>query len=184
MNLSQRKARFPTVTLSEARKRSSATSGDQQSSHSMTLHDSEETPGKLSYLFLFHEANPRCDSDGIIYTKFNLELLPPATTKTSFEPIKEGTNLAAISTSEVATQDERRPMNHVSKRAEREMCTGLNILEHVISTNTERRHDAPYAAKPEPVHNCDMTNPVAVFKAAKGRRSGARNFASRGLVPC
>lgn len=41
-----------------------------------TLHDAAASPQKLAYLFLFHGANPRWDTDNIIYTKSRLELLP------------------------------------------------------------------------------------------------------------
>ncbi|OQV06515.1 hypothetical protein CLAIMM_11070 [Cladophialophora immunda] len=41
-----------------------------------TLHDSAATPGELSYVLLFKDANPRWQDDGIIFTKSSLELLP------------------------------------------------------------------------------------------------------------
>ncbi|KIX94101.1 uncharacterized protein Z520_10127 [Fonsecaea multimorphosa CBS 102226] len=41
-----------------------------------TLHDSAATPGSLSYVLLFKDANPRWQDDGIIFTKSSLELLP------------------------------------------------------------------------------------------------------------
>lgn len=40
-----------------------------------TLHGSQDTPGKLVFVILFHGANPRRDSDQIISTKSNLDLL-------------------------------------------------------------------------------------------------------------
>ncbi|GAB1735177.1 hypothetical protein NU219Hw_g243t1 [Hortaea werneckii] len=43
---------------------------------SRTLHDSSTSPGRLAYVFLFNQANPRWESDHIIYTKSNLDLLP------------------------------------------------------------------------------------------------------------
>ncbi|KIW68370.1 hypothetical protein PV04_04323 [Phialophora macrospora] len=43
---------------------------------SKTLHDSAATPGALAYVLLFKDANPRWETDGIIYTKSSLELLP------------------------------------------------------------------------------------------------------------
>ena len=42
-----------------------------------TLHDSAAFPKKLSYVLLFKGANPRWDSDGIVFAKSSLELLPP-----------------------------------------------------------------------------------------------------------
>lgn len=41
-----------------------------------TLHDSADAPGKLTYVLLFKDANPRWDTDAIIFTKSNLALLP------------------------------------------------------------------------------------------------------------
>ena len=41
-----------------------------------TLHDSAAFPEKLSYVLLFKGANPRWDSDGIVFTKSSLDLLP------------------------------------------------------------------------------------------------------------
>ena len=44
--------------------------------HGKTLHDSREMPGKLAYVILYFEANPRWENDKIIFTKSNLDLLP------------------------------------------------------------------------------------------------------------
>ena len=41
-----------------------------------TLNDSLERPKQLSYIVLFNNANPRWDSDGIIFAKTNIEYLP------------------------------------------------------------------------------------------------------------
>ena len=41
-----------------------------------TMHGSAATPEKLAYVLLFKDANPRWESDGIIFTKTSLELLP------------------------------------------------------------------------------------------------------------
>lgn len=41
-----------------------------------TLHDSAAFPERLSYVLLFERANPRWDSDGIVFTKSSLDLLP------------------------------------------------------------------------------------------------------------
>ena len=46
---------------------------------SKTLHDSADRPGKLAYIFLFWEANPKWESEHIIFTKSSLELLPKGT---------------------------------------------------------------------------------------------------------
>ena len=48
---------------------------------SKSLHDSEETPGKLTYILLFPNGNPRWEQDRVIFVKSNLELLKPYTSK-------------------------------------------------------------------------------------------------------
>ncbi|KAK5685038.1 hypothetical protein LTS10_003113 [Elasticomyces elasticus] len=58
------------------------TDNDETTGHelkSRTLHDSAATPGQLAYLLLFEGANPRWDSDKIVFTKSALDMLPPAT---------------------------------------------------------------------------------------------------------
>ena len=47
-----------------------------------TLHDSAERMGKLAYITLFSEGNPRWEKDGIIFVKSNLALLEPYRSKT------------------------------------------------------------------------------------------------------
>lgn len=49
--------------------------------HSRTLHDSRSTPGRLAYILLFDQANPRWETDYIIFTKSSLDLLPTAQPK-------------------------------------------------------------------------------------------------------
>ena len=41
-----------------------------------TLHGSAETPGELAYLILFTNANPKWETNNIIFTKSRLDLLP------------------------------------------------------------------------------------------------------------
>ena len=51
--------------------------GKESPSHDVaTLHDSAQTPGKLTYVLIFHGANPRWPQDRIIFSKSNLDLLP------------------------------------------------------------------------------------------------------------
>ncbi len=71
-----------------------------------TLHDSGATPGRLTYIILFDEANPKWETENIIFTKSNLELLPsslangtqssldsPVTSETKSHPVNEGCKL-------------------------------------------------------------------------------------------
>lgn len=46
------------------------------SSEGRTLHDAAAAPGKLAYVMLFSRANPRWDTEKIVFTKSNLDLLP------------------------------------------------------------------------------------------------------------
>ena len=53
--------------------------GDEKSSgyhQSSTFHDSTAHPGQLSYVLLFHRANPRWGNDQIVFAKSKLNLLP------------------------------------------------------------------------------------------------------------
>ena len=53
---------------------------------SKTLHDSAQTPGKLTYVLLFKGAHPRWDQEHIIYTKSSLDLLPEEIADTGSTP--------------------------------------------------------------------------------------------------
>lgn len=44
--------------------------------HHSTLNGSAEVPDQLKYIMLFHDANPRWKSNGIIFVKSSLQLLP------------------------------------------------------------------------------------------------------------
>ena len=46
-----------------------------------TLHGSAERPGKLAYITIFPDGNPRWGSDGIIFAKSSLDLLEPFKSK-------------------------------------------------------------------------------------------------------
>lgn len=40
-----------------------------------TFHASAARPDELSYVILFHQANPRWESDGIVFAKTNIAIL-------------------------------------------------------------------------------------------------------------
>lgn len=46
------------------------------STHNTTLHSSSENPNGLAWVLLFAGANPKWDSDGVIFVKSNLDVLP------------------------------------------------------------------------------------------------------------
>ncbi|KAJ9617182.1 hypothetical protein H2200_000903 [Cladophialophora chaetospira] len=71
--------------------------------HSKTLHDSATSPGKLAYVLLFNDANPRWESDNIIFTKSSLDLLPAELAKKAetTTPTSEPVATSSIWTDEV-----------------------------------------------------------------------------------
>ncbi|KAK3076632.1 hypothetical protein LTS18_012484 [Coniosporium uncinatum] len=70
---------------------------DFKNRHHGTLDSSEATPNKLAYVVLFGGANPRWDSDNIIFVKTNLELLPPEAEEKSSSPDAEQASTPANS---------------------------------------------------------------------------------------
>ena len=72
------------------------------STNSRTLHDSAASPGILSHILLFKDANPRWVSDGIIYTKSALQLLP---TELAVSPNSNGPAAATDNQSQNNDQD-------------------------------------------------------------------------------
>ena len=71
--------------------------GENNNSHSLhietkgrTLHDSMAREGQLAYVILYWEANPRWESDNIIFTKSRLDLLPKAPTSNGATAVNPG----------------------------------------------------------------------------------------------
>jgi hypothetical protein len=55
-----------------------------------TLNASAANPTGLAYVVLFHQQNPRWDSDGIVYAKSNLSLIPGYTENKPASQLDEG----------------------------------------------------------------------------------------------
>ena len=70
-----------------------------------TLHDSAKTPGKLAFLLLYWQANPRWETDHIIFTKSSLDLLPRSMGDKGSGDAREGAGSTGISESEKVASD-------------------------------------------------------------------------------
>ncbi|ETI24399.1 hypothetical protein G647_03768 [Cladophialophora carrionii CBS 160.54] len=131
---------------------------------SKTLHDSAATPGVLAYVLLFKDANPRWETDGIIYTKSSLELLPaqPAI----------GANNAAASASglDVKVGDSNDPLPaqlsntrpgeaHAPEAIkENHIPTAIDASDVVSGANTKERHAiAVFSQVRRPPYDADST---------------------------
>ncbi|KAK4548615.1 hypothetical protein LTR36_009525 [Oleoguttula mirabilis] len=119
-----------------------------------TLHDAAVTPGKLAYLFLFYQANPRFDTDHIIYVKSNLDLLPHQSADSSNQGEAAG----------------------VKPDGE----TSCSIDETAAGVPVERvsAHRVPAAASTPGDTDEPAAGPVTIFKQT--RRGGSRSFAIEG----
>lgn len=63
-----------------------------------TLHGSRARPKQLVYVMLYYDANPRWESDGIIFTKSSLELLPGYATDASSTETTSATTVVEAGT--------------------------------------------------------------------------------------
>lgn len=117
--------------------------------HSKTLHDSRSNPGRLAYILLFDQANPRWETDYIIFTKSSLDLLP------AVSPKVETRN---SSDNEGATDSE-------------------NLSVEVTKAPSENNDtDTPQVdiTKGPPVNdNTDNSQSIAVFKQVAGKQRTA-----------
>ena len=115
-----------------------------------TLNASAKDPTLIAYVILYHNANPRWASDGIIFTKSNLELLPPAT---------------------AADQP------GVSGEKDREEDANGGAGEHEVpdagaSQSLESSDEKPSSLNEQPVPKAQPnTTPIAVFTQDRGPQS-------------
>ncbi|KAK5725887.1 hypothetical protein LTR15_004077 [Elasticomyces elasticus] len=142
---------------------------------SRTLHDSAATPGQLAYLLLFGGANPRWESDKIVFTKSALDMLPPATDEQLSTQSKEDSKLAI----ETSNEDDSMASNgsrigsdttngierHNIVNIGRRDSDGSDPQRTSMSDNSAIEHDNTASQ----VHNGDASAPVAVFKQTRGR---------------
>ncbi|KAF1937156.1 hypothetical protein EJ02DRAFT_458970, partial [Clathrospora elynae] len=70
-----------------------------ESTHNATLRSAAENPHRLAWVLLFNGANPNWDSDGIIFVKSNLDLLPAIQA-----PVEEAPEIPVIAAN--ITEDE------------------------------------------------------------------------------
>ncbi|KAK4899687.1 hypothetical protein LTR27_002953 [Elasticomyces elasticus] len=142
---------------------------------SRTLHDSAATPGQLAYLLLFEGANPRWESDKIVFTKSGLDMLPPATddqlsaqskgdSKLAIETFNEDDSIASNGSrkgSDATDGIERHNINNDDRRDP----DGSDQQRTSIGDHSATEHDNTASQ----VHNGDASAPVAVFKQTRGR---------------
>ncbi|KAK3665506.1 hypothetical protein LTR22_003736 [Elasticomyces elasticus] len=142
---------------------------------SRTLHDSAATPGQLAYLLLFEGANPRWDSDKIVFTKSALDMLPPATDGQPSTQSKRDSKLATETANEddsIASNDSRKGSDDTNgierykiNKTDRRNSNGSDQQRTSISDHLATEHDNTASQ----VHNGDASAPVAVFKQTRGR---------------
>ena len=89
--------------------------------HSKTLHDAASSPGQLAYILLFHLANPRWESDRIIFTKSSLDLLPLDRAEDNTQaPADEAVHGFAVrSSAEIDTSVKQEQSTHPDGNAEK-----------------------------------------------------------------
>jgi len=141
-----------------------------QNSTNKTLHDSAATPGKLAYLFLFNLANPRWETDHIVYSKSNLELLP---TDLPHEPQKESQS----ATNGVGAAEDR---SNRTEPASASPHSPQSIAPDTDGTETTaaKRADTEAVAMGTSSDASPMA-PIAVFRQVKSHQ-GARSFTFEG----
>jgi len=129
--------------------------------HHGTLNASQATPEKLAYIVLFRGANPRWDSDKIIFVKTNLELLPPAPeeAKPKASPVEAAT-IADAPDTEIQVSEATLTPTDQAKTTPQQSSAGTVLL-------------------PSPT---PLTDPIPVFAQAPGapRSNSSRNMAFAG----
>ncbi|KAI7545579.1 hypothetical protein KC331_g6133 [Hortaea werneckii] len=130
---------------------------------SRTLHDSSTSPGRLAYVFLFNQANPRWESDYIIYTKSNLDLLP-AELADELEASPDDAARSATSPQPKAgdTVDQAK---HEAK-------------QHTFPQRSHTKSEASWPSNKGDISK-DSNGPIAIFKQvqrSKEQRTHAFNF--------
>ena len=106
-----------------------------------TLHNSAANPDGLAYVILFNDANPRWNSDNIIFTKSSLELLPQEPTEHDEATPGSDSEQAIISSPSDTTND----------------------AAYEAQTNVDSSCNQPSYITAKPL------NPIAVFKQVAGR---------------
>jgi hypothetical protein len=111
-----------------------------------TLHDSAATPGVLAYVLLFKDANPRWETDGIIYTKSSLELLPAQSVNRGDDSatLNPGTNVedGRSTAAQPAEASNMTPGDADAPKLSKENCTppATGASQVVPGTEGKERH--------------------------------------------
>ena len=124
---------------------------------SKTLHDAASTPGQLAYLFLFKDANPRWETDKLVYTKSSLEMLPP------------------VSDQETPTIPHQNPIITDVTPGDPPETAGTPAADHDTTNEAATPADGDNA----PVHKGDPDAPVAIFKQVHSSKQ-SRSFTFEG----
>lgn len=156
---------------------------------SATLNASGKSNDELAYLLLFHDANPRWESDKIVFVKSNLDLLPgyneaqkPRQDDVNEEGVvvKEGEKQASIAGASEEHKDNGKEDAGVSEEAlavhaatEDAKVTNEqknHNEERVSETNTTRSRMPALSTNPPIEFTPKSSTPIAVFEAASRRR--------------
>lgn len=112
-------------------------SHDSTNGHNQTLHGSAEQPGKLTYIILFYNANPRWREDNIIFTKSSLHLLPgyPADGESQIAHAEEQSNTEA---SQQDCKEEAEAADDTFKAAAKESSEPVAVFRELFKKPSTR----------------------------------------------
>lgn len=130
-----------------------------------TLHDSAATPGKLAYIILFNGANPRWQSDHLIFSKSSPNLLPVdlADGKSKAPPAVQTDHDGAVDSSVIDTAGSQ-------QNEPNDAANGTSESHGKGSSEGEVE-----AKQANGASSGDQTLPIAVFKQVRGAQRG-RSF--------
>lgn len=124
-----------------------------ESIHQGTLNASAEAPGQLKYILLFNDANPRWKSDGIIFVKSSLHILPGSE---KFGPEAKEKKKHGLGDSAAPAADEQAISN------------AADTTESTTPTAQETIHESSYTPDLSLFH----WGTIAVFEQKGGRKGG------------
>ena len=146
-----------------------------------TLSSSEDKPDTLQYVILYHEANPRWDSDHIIFVKTNLRLL--GLENTALEPKEIGPqtlknlrtrgNNQDIRLEEPALDVQKDHQDPDSTRSTDKLDDGETTENVGQGSTTQEPTEQPIEAKSTSMSRNVPTQPIAIFEQVrKGTQDG------------
>ncbi|KIW79692.1 hypothetical protein Z517_06306 [Fonsecaea pedrosoi CBS 271.37] len=127
-----------------------------------TLHDSAATPGVVSYVLLFKDANPRWDEGGIIFTKSSLDLLPADLADKSKER-------GAAAADGICGEDDKLSSTSQDDRHESGGGNETSGQEHGEAQQQQQQGDvaAPSTTSPKAEKLHPHPGPIAVFSQVR-----------------